>query len=905
MVRGLPGSFAVLVAIAGCNQPGATAAIDASPGALSLHGKRALLSREPVEPTGHVLQDFLRGYTDQELAAANALFAQRPEPAIQAPVPRKVRVRGTVFVDSNRNGQRESDERALPRTTISDGDRVTHTDTVGGFSFVLQLDGEAHHRFVSVTHPTGYVPTTPWFERVRFDEPRTEYEIAFGLAEDPRSRADRFWFLTTSDTQVSNVAQMLPIAKDYAQMTTGPEKPAFLVTAGDLTSQGTHYEWDTYDFIRASAGVPVYDGYGGHDGNGLKPRSTINYETRIGPPYYSWDYGGVHFVQFVTEDHHLLSGARARQQRWLEADLRAIPAGMPVVVISHYPLPADWFDRRKAEGINVICQVSGHFHTVMAGSRNGVPVLSASPAGEPDWGAYGRPYRRVRVSPEGVSSEVRTAGQYQRLEIVAPGPSATLGLQSVVVLAYDSARTITGVRCRIVSPLGDSQDTTLVKHGDWSWYGHFAPEVSGSWMFELEAQDTAGVVWRGRQTVAVTALRMRPPVAGTDFPWILAGDPARRLKRGPNPPLYPLWVRHTGATHVRHASPAVWNGRVYVAIPNPNAGAPGSGVLCLDARTGREIWRAATPMGDIPGAVTVHKGRVFALTGEGWVAAFDGKTGQVEWQMPLNDEARRGRPLGAIYTTPVPTDRGLLVSDRESPPVLLDYVTGELTRLEGAQATDKYGPFITVHNGTMYSAQSNRQLAVPLFSARPLWEREDDLKSSAGVVAGGLFIFTGCCLDGANVAKAVSVASGELQWATSLPNPRLGLSGTLNDANPIPIVWNDLVLANGREFAALDLTTGRLLWKVACGRDGSRFARSQRHVLGGHSSPLVAGDLAFFGHDDTSVRAVNWRGEVIWEYVVGTPVNTSPASSGALLFVHDHAGNLWCFGPALAHGRQN
>jgi hypothetical protein len=296
-------------------------------------------------------------------------------------------------------------------------------------------------------------------------------------------------------------------------------------------------------------------------------------------------------------------------------------------------------------------------------------------------------------------------------------------------------------------------------------------------------------------------------------------------------------------------------------------------------------------MGDIPGAV--------------WVAAFDAETGRVEWQTPLNDEARLGRPLGAIYTIPVPTDRGLLVSDRGSPPVLLDYRTGTITPLEGGSAPDKYGPFITVYNGTMYSAQSNRQLAIPLLSSRPLWERKDDLKSSAGVLGGGLFIFTGCCQDGANVAVAVNATSGELAWVTSLPDPDLGLSGTLNDANPIPVVWDDLVLANGRELAALDLTSGRLRWKVACGRDAHRFARSQRQVLGGHSSPLVAGGLAFFGHDDTSVRAVNSRGEVMWEYEVGTPVNTSPASSGALLFVHDHAGNLWCFAPVMANSGQH
>ena len=67
---------------------------------------------------------------------------------------------------------------------------------------------------------------------------------------------------------------------------------------------------------------------------------------------------------------------------------------------------------------------------------------------------------------------------------------------------------------------------------------------------------------------------------------------------------------------------------------------------------------------------------------------------------------------------------------------------------------------------------------------------------------------------------------------------------------------------------------------------------------GGSSTPIVAGDLAYFGHDDTSIRAVRRDGQVVWEYRLGTPIKTDPVVSGNLLFVHDYAGNLWCFAPA-------
>ena len=53
--------------------------------------------------------------------------------------------------------------------------------------------------------------------------------------------------------------------------------------------------------------------------------------------------------------------------------------------------------------------------------------------------------------------------------------------------------------------------------------------------------------------------------------------------------------------------------------------------------------------------------------------------------------------------------------------------------------------------------------------------------------------------------------------------------------------------------------------------------------------------MAYYGHDDTFVRAINRGREVVWEYVVGTPVKTSPVVTGNLLFVYDLAGYLWCW----------
>ena len=48
------------------------------------------------------------------------------------------------------------------------------------------------------------------------------------------------------------------------------------------------------------------------------------------------------------------------------------------------------------------------------------------------------------------------------------------------------------------------------------------------------------------------------------------------------------------------------------------------------AKTGKTIWKAPSPHGDIRGPVTVHEGTVYTITAEGWVAAYDARTGNAK-----------------------------------------------------------------------------------------------------------------------------------------------------------------------------------------------------------------------------------------------------------------------------------
>lgn len=831
--------------------------------------------------------DLLRGFSDAERTALKTKIPQRPDPKLGIARPRLAIVYGTVFEDLNSNGVQDGDERGLPDVRVSDGESVLKTASNGGFRFQIRFDENPHHRFVVMTRPTGFRATRQFFSRIPFDSPRVEYSVDFGLIRDPASEQHEFWFMTASDSQFTSIEQMIPTAKDYAQITSAPAIPgigqaAFLVTAGDLTMNGTQYEWDMYDHIRGSSKIPVYEGFGGHDGNCLDPRCTVSFEQRIGPPYYAWDYGGVHFIQLVSETGYLRTPARERQSDWLRADLESLLPNTPVIAVSHYPLDAGWFDERRDEGINVICQIGAHWHVVHAGGRGGVPVLNSAPARGRDWGAYSRTYRWITVTPKGVRSKLRVAGQYKRLRVVTPGTIARMGPQPIVVLAYDTAVEVKTVSCRWTSPSGIRSITELGQRGDWSWHGDFIAHEPGTWAVDIEAADITGKTWERSQAVTVESQGRPVEIQALDFPTVLSGQPPRVLSTGPTAPLFPLWVAHTGSVHVLHNSPVVANGRVYTSVGNPNAGAPGAGVLCLNTASGERIWKADSPHGDIRGPVSVHGDSVYAITGDSHIAAWNADSGDLLWSTPLQGSYAAGRPLAINNTPPMPTRVGLLVTDWQKPQYLLDFASGErLATLSGN--TGYYASFPTVFEDVMYSVCRGGGSAVRLSDGEQLYEFDEASRAtSAPIVVDGKLIYSGS--GGLRVRDA---ATGDLIWQKSIANAGYQYA--------IPVVWDDRLLVNGTDLVILDLKTGETLHTVPCGREFDRFHRSRRQALAGGSTPVVAGEVAWFGHDDTSLRGITRNGVVVWQHRLGTPIKTASVVSGNLVFVHDFAGNLWCF----------
>ena len=66
--------------------------------------------------------------------------------------------------------------------------------------------------------------------------------------------------------------------------------------------------------------------------------------------------------------------------------------------------------------------------------------------------------------------------------------------------------------------------------------------------------------------------------------------------------------------------------------------------------------------------------------------------------------------------------------------------------------------------------------------------------------------------------------------------------------------------------------------------------------MGGQSSPVLAGDILYFGSDDGHLYALDKQtGKLLWKFYFGCPIKGSPIVSGNALYLSDYDGNLFAF----------
>jgi predicted MPP superfamily phosphohydrolase len=258
-------------------------------------------------------------------------------------------ITGLVFVDANGNGVHDPGEVGLAGAVVSNQDAVVVTDASGAFRLPRGGYGVV---FVSV--PDGYRAVGPfWRIGDLSGATGTLNNLVFPLA--PVAKVREFTFIHASDTHLS------PASADRTRRLRAlvdSIHPSFLLITGDLVRDALRVpEAEAvgyYDLFMREAGqfrTPVWTVPGNHENFGIERHLSLvspthplygkrMYRHYLGPDYYSFTQGGVHFVGLNTvdiDDLWYYGHVDSLQLAWLERDLAHVPAGMPVVTFDHIP----------------------------------------------------------------------------------------------------------------------------------------------------------------------------------------------------------------------------------------------------------------------------------------------------------------------------------------------------------------------------------------------------------------------------------------------------------------------------------------------------------------------------------------------------------------------------------------
>ena len=251
-------------------------------------------------------------------------------------------VQGVVFADRNGNGIRDPREPGLANVAVSDQDTVVTTRADGSFA----MPQGRGHGLVFVSAPTGYRAVGNFWRRAH--EPLT-----FALAPTPQTPG--FQFVHASDTHISE--QSAPRTRRLRQLVDSI-RPAFTIITGDLVRDALRVPeaeargyYDLFMREKAAFRAPVYTAPGNHEIFGIETDKSgvatshplfgkTMYRSYLGPDYYSFNMGGVHFVALNTADiseKSYYGHIDSLQLAWLERDLAALPPRTVVVTFNHIP----------------------------------------------------------------------------------------------------------------------------------------------------------------------------------------------------------------------------------------------------------------------------------------------------------------------------------------------------------------------------------------------------------------------------------------------------------------------------------------------------------------------------------------------------------------------------------------
>jgi hypothetical protein len=371
---------------------------------LALSGSIATIRGNPCCVMHHLLSRILAPSPTWLMLAAAVLLLPVAAQANQE----TVYATGFVFHDRNSNGVRDPGEEGLGGVRVSNQREIVETDEEGRWRLPVEEDDTIFF----VIKPTGWMtpvnennlPRFYYIHKPHGSPPELYYpgvaptgplpeSIDFPLR--PQEEPEDFRVIFVGDPQARTLREV-----DWMRVDSIPEMSragaAFGVTLGDIVHNQLWLFQPTVEAF-ALAGIPWYNVIGNHDINfdATEDRhASSTFQSVFGPPYYSFEYGNVHFMALDNiRWHHptpddpggYFAGFGPRQMEFIRNDLARVPADRMVVLMMHIQYPdARWapYADELAELLRLVGErphsvyVAGHRHRIrhrFLGRRDGWP----------------------------------------------------------------------------------------------------------------------------------------------------------------------------------------------------------------------------------------------------------------------------------------------------------------------------------------------------------------------------------------------------------------------------------------------------------------------------------------------------------------------------------------------------
>lgn len=347
---------------------------------------------------------------------------------------------------------------------------------------------------------------------------------------------------------------------------------------------------------------------------------------------------------------------------------------------------------------------------------------------------------------------------------------------------------------------------------------------------------------------------------------------------------------------VGFAGIAVADGRLYTMGHNGSRGDDAAEtVYCLDAATGKPLWKHTYPCALLPrlheggpGATpTVHQGRVFTLSKEGQLHCLEADTGKVIWSHNVRDDTGRNVHEWGFSCSPLIVGDRVIVEAGQT--VAYDKNTGK--RLWMTKRFDPAYASITPfkHNDRQLIAVLNTN-GIAIFDtadgrtlATAPWKTRFDTNATTPIVVGdrvfmstgysrgcALFRFTGSALEKVYENKNMN---NHMATCVLLDGHLYGFNGNAHFKKTI-------------ELRCIDLATGSLKWAAAGYGCGAVLAAGDRLIVLSEKGELVVGPASPKGFEPTDrLQVFTGRRVRCW---------TVPVLSNGRIYCRNARGDLAC-----------